>query len=217
MFYNDNLPSIASQSAKSALSPVIANESPSIGADLSSDLRAVLIDMNRFCTLLNREPKHFRLQAGVFQSILILFAYRVLQLHPLSDDPPGDAMEYAVQISLLGFLTTVLFENGRMHTRQFDLLANRLHDALSSLLPRAQLRQQPALLWILFTGATALFGPEDATWLKQCIRSCLSTLKIDNWEDARHVLVKLPWIHVIHDRPALSVWQAIMADEENFT
>ena len=207
MFYRDFLPQRAADSTDAAIRP-FALHTVHDTLDIDSRLSSTMNDITTFSHLLDQNPARFGLTPSTFQGALILFAYRLLHIYPLAN-PPDNVLEDALHLTALGFLTTILFEYGRLHVRGYDLLSNRLRNAISSLMTTIKLKDQPALLWILFAGGIALFGPEDEAWLRPCILSTLSTLRVESWEEGVEIIGRLPWIHAIHDRPGLVLWKAI--------
>lgn len=213
MFYRSALPHLASKSTANALS-IYPSPSPAYPhLSTSTTLLAILADMTTLSHLLDANPSRFSLTPSTFQGALITFAYRLLQSQPLTT-VPDDGLENALHITALGWLTTILFEYGRLHARGYDLLASRLRNAISSVMTTIQLKEQPVLLWILFAGGIALFGDEDEGWLSPCVRSCAAALGVGFWEDCVGLLVGMPWIRVVHDRPGRVVWEAAMGKKE---
>jgi hypothetical protein len=207
-FYQDSLPALALESATSLLSQVDRTRSASLAnIGINLKLETIVSDMLSFCRLLNRDPTQFGIEPEAWQSTLLLFAYRLLQLYPLDEEPPKDGMDHVLHLALICFLTTILFEYGRMHTQPYDLLAERLRNTLYDVLAKPELKQQPAILWTLFVGRMALFGSEDDAWLEPYVRSTLSALNIETWDQALMVLSQLPWVGVIHNRRAQRIYQ----------
>ncbi len=202
LFYQDCLPLRASQDMAAALWPRGRVIDKLGTVDVSPGLEAIIIDMHRFCTLLNEQPKVFQHTPSTCQGSLILFGYRLLHTRPLATTSYSGSMDDVMHAALLAFLTAALLDRNRQHESPFELLADRITDAMSDLLPKSQLSQQPALLWVLFISGISLYDAQDAFWLKTCIRSCLSALHVETWTDARSILSRLPWIHVLHDKPA---------------
>lgn len=212
LFYRTSLPKRAAAETESALRHV-CREPFSFLQDLSIDpaLRDVSIDVIRFCGLLNKNPAHFGLQPYTFQGALILFAYKALQVYPLTKLPDNDFND-AFYLSILGILTTLLFESGMVHTRGYDLLASRARHAISDLMSNIQLKEQPVFLWILFACGISICDLEDQTWLYPCVRSCASALNLKSWQEARKIIARLPWVHVVHDRLGSQLWRTAMQD-----
>ncbi|KAK5166292.1 uncharacterized protein LTR77_008553 [Saxophila tyrrhenica] len=218
MYYRDTLPkqTLRSSSVKKELmSPDSASKTLLPLTDPGLD--CIATDTNQFCHLLNQNPARFSLDPADFQNALITFAYRLLQYCPLAGEPPEDKLDSAIFTTLLGFLTTLLFEQGRMHVCAYDLLASRLRHAISELMVSITLKQQPVLLWVLFSGGISLCGPEDESWLCPYITSCLSSLEIDTWDAAHKVISRLPWVRVVHDKPGFKLWQTAKAHDDQST
>lgn len=173
--------------------------------------------MNRFCKLLNENPARFGLKPACFQDILIIFAYRLLQFSSLEVESTGEGFDHAVHVTLLCFVTTLMFEKGRMHLRGYELLNSTLRNAVSELMVSMTLQQQPTLLWILFTGGISVYNTADGSWLHPYIRSCLSSLDITTWDEARAVFTNLPWVGVAHDAAGRNLWQKINAEDNLVT
>ena len=175
-------------------------------------LKCVAADMTSFCGLLNKDAAHFRLEPYAFQGSLVSYAYRLLKICPMPERTLTDPNENAVHLGLLCFLTTMLFDKGKSHKEPYQLLASRLHKAITSIHIDGSGTRTSQLLWTLFIGAVSVFRAVDRLWLLPRIRSCLFALQITSWEDALREIIKLPWVHVVHDKSGCALWKVTMKD-----
>jgi len=211
VFYRHDLPARALSSTLLLPQSAKLDEYLNGPVATSLQLQRIMEDINLFCRLLNQNPLRFGMQPAAFQNTLIIFAYRSIQFCPLAGEPPENGLDYALHTALLGFVTTILFEYGRMHVHAYDLLANRLRTAISGLTTSITLEQQSALLWVLFVGGISVCGRDDEGWLFPSIRSCLSSLDVKTWDSTRAIIEQLPWIRVAHDMQGRKLWQAVTA------
>lgn len=164
-----------------------------------------LISVSRF---FNDDRAFVRLDPYAYQEILISVYYRLLHRHPLASNGSENSNENACYLGLLALMTTLLFQHGRSRRLPYDLLAEKLHNAIESALNN-KLVEETTFLWLLFAGGISIFGATDWVWLIPQIKTILFTLNIDSWQTARDKIKTLPWIDEAHDKPGKELWQAV--------
>lgn len=161
-------------------------------------------ELTRLCGFLNDLPTPPVLDPSDFEDALISLAYRFLYLWPLSRGALSDETENGYHVGAVALLWTIMFESGRLHRSPYTLLAKRLRDAVDKLLA-AGTGANELVLWLLFLGGVSVLRSDDE-WLHGRIKSCAAVLGLPDWHSAREVLRSLPWINLIHDKPAQRIW-----------
>lgn len=149
------------------------------------------------------------LEPSQFEDALISLAYRLIYLRPLGREATGTSTENAYHLGAVAVLWTVLFESGRLHRSPYSLLAEKLRDAVDTLLA-AGTEQNELLLWLLFISGISVLRPTDKTWLHGRIKCCTLVLGLADWQSARKALM-FPWINLIHDKPAQRLFHAAVS------
>lgn len=164
-------------------------------------------DNMRLCNYLNDSETLTKLNPTTFEDALISLAYRLLYLHPLKGERPRSLIDNAYHLGSVTVLWTVLFASGKHHRSPYTLLAEKISDAANELVA-AGMDGDPLLLWLLFVGGISVISPGKKSWHYPQINRCKSALCLDDWQSARDVLRKLPWISLLHDKPAEELWNA---------
>ena len=166
-----------------------------------SQLQFLHEDFARFCDFLNALSMPPKLDPSDFEDALISLVYRFLYLRPLGWEAMGSDVENAYQLGAIAILWSVLFESGKLHRTPYDLLAERLREAIERL-SRAKPDQQEMLLWLSFVSGISVLGPSDTSWLHGRIKCCVAMLDLQDWHAARRALKMFPWINLVHDKAA---------------
>ena len=174
---------------------------------MGSQLKSIHEDLTGFCNYLNNISESKRLVPTDFEDALISIAYRLLYLYPLGTKRPENELEDAYHLGAITIVWTVLFESGRMHRCPYTLLASKLQDAADTL-ETTENGTNLQLLWLLLVGGISLIRSNGNEWLHHRIKRCISALHLEDWPSTREVLRTLPWINLIHDKPARKLWQA---------
>ena len=172
-------------------------------------LRDVLIDLLSISHFFNDSRVFVKLDPYAYQEILIVVCYQLLHRNPLLRAGFGDVNENACYLGLLAIVTKLLFQHGRSQRFPYNLLAERLRHAIKSSLSH-KLVEETTCLWVLFVAGISVFGDTDWMGLIPDIRTLLSRLNIDSWENARDKIKALPWINAVHDKPGRELWQAVV-------
>jgi hypothetical protein len=184
----------------------IANVLKGVG-NINYDLRSVFCDMTSVSHILERRLVKF--DPFAFQDILISVLYRLLHLHPLSDPIPETPVDKLCCLGLLAFMSTTIFQPGRQELLPYELLAEKLRQALMESSASA-LVHKTMLFWILYVGGISVFRDSNMTWLIPRIKATSSSLGIRDWPGAREKLCTYPWISVFHDGPAQELWNRMI-------
>jgi hypothetical protein len=152
-----------------------------------------------------------KLDPYAYQEILIVVCYQLLHRNPLLREGFKDVNENACYLGLLALVTKLLFQYGQSRRFPYNLLAERLRHAIKSSLSN-KLVEETTCLWLLFVAGISVFGDTDWMSLMPQIRTLLSGLNMDAWENARKKIKTLPWIDAAHDKPGKELWQAIVCE-----
>ena len=174
-------------------------------------LQGLLIDLMSISHFFNDSHVFVKLDPYAYQEILIALCYRLLHHNPLLREGFGDLNEDACYLGLLALVTKLLFQHGRSRRFPYDLLAKRLRHTIQSSLISRQV-EETTCLWLLFVAGISVFSDTDWIWLMPQIRSLLTELDIDSWENARNRIKTLPWIDTVHDQAGKELWQATFCE-----
>jgi hypothetical protein len=131
--------------------------------------------------------------------------YRLLLYDTLDD-------ENHLRLGLLAMITTLFFQFARSERLSYNLLGKNFRTAIERS-PGSGLKQDSFLLWLLFIGGISVLRPTDEKWLQSQIRTCLATLHIENWHQAREEIKKFPWIDTAHDKAGQRLWEATLSND----
>ena len=180
----------------------ISNVTKGAGS-INKDLRSVFNDMASVSHIL--EGRLVIFEPFAFQEILISVLYRLLHLRPLSNLAMETQVDDLCCLGLLAFMSTTIFQPGRYKLLSYELLRERLSQALMETSACASI-DETMLFWILYVGAISVLKDDNMTWLKSRIKATASSLDIQDWSGARKQLCRYPWISVFHDVTAQELW-----------
>lgn len=172
---------------------------------LDSSLHDVLSDISSLAWMLNGGlGPEIQLNGYIFHDVLLLFGYRLLDLSSLGGPRPSRWLANTLQASLVVFMSSFLTGLGGI-LPDFPPLS-KLARSLMQDFPGGGTDEQEVYLWTLFTGSISIFSKQDDAWLIPRIQKTILALDLHNWEDVSRLLSKFPWVHVLHDKPALALW-----------
>jgi hypothetical protein len=149
-----------------------------------------------------------KLEPFAFQEIVISVLNRLLHLYPLYKSGLENEIDRLFYLTLLAFMSTMLFQPGRRKRLPYELLAKRFRTVVIGM-SRSDLVSEPMLLWILHVGVISVLQENDLVWVVPWIKSIASSLDIRDWQSAQEQLYKYPWIRVFHDGPGQKLWDTI--------
>lgn len=177
-----------------------------IALDLS--LREVLSDISSLAWMLNGHlGPEIKLDGYTFHDVLLLFGYRLLHISSLGGPRPSGWLENTLQASLVVFMSSFLTGLGGI-LPNFPPLS-KLARSLAQDFPGGGTDEDEVYLWTLFIGSTSVFSKQDDAWLIPRIQKTMLALDLHDWEDVSQLLTKFPWVHVLHDKPALALWNRL--------
>ena len=210
-------PTKLGRSAKTleAIVPIFSNpafevRSPLINAVRNADLEvfSAAKDIMKVSRLFNSGVAAKKLGAGAFQDLITTTCYRLLEIGPI-DGRRGNMhpVANAAHLALLSFMTTFLSQIGRQRRQRYALLSRKLIKALDN--PKFQAAVDPAThLWLLAMSGISVLNKEDRVWLKPRLAEAAEQFGCTDWQFARRLLGKYPWVGELHDQPAFLLWEA---------
>ena len=176
-------------------------------AHLSPELLEVLIDVISASTLFNNLVSTSKIDILLYQEIIVSILYRLLAIsfHEEKSLPPS--IEDAYHVGLTLFMMSLFLQHGRKRLLQYDNITMRLKNVLDS----AALDQEHGLkFWLLMVEGVWVVEDDDAQWLPPSVESEARNMGLIDWEHARKVLERYPWIHPLHDEPGIQIWEKAM-------
>ncbi|RDW84262.1 hypothetical protein BP6252_01852 [Coleophoma cylindrospora] len=169
-------------------------------ARLSANLQDLLIDMTNLAWLLNDASAGYRpkVQGYAYHDALLQLGYRLVNMSPLGGPRPSNRLENAVHLGLTAFFITLFC--GLDYKMIKSPLLNDLASSAAQEPFDGDQENQEVLLWLLFIGGASVFKQPDDAWLTPKTTQTMKNLDLHTWEDARQILVRFPWVSVIHDK-----------------
>lgn len=192
------------------LTPPITETSPGVGASpqpvassiCCTDLQQAWTAMIRFCSTINYATKRGRrLPKEVLLTIMGSVMYRVVRIKYKLN-----SVDETFRLGLLAFSAHVFLRVRNVPTPH-TYLPNIYRDRLLSL-PSGQIPLL-SLVWLLMVGGISLFTPVDDHWLLPWLRSCLTTLEVNNWDEFQDKLKGFLWIDALLDKPGKSIFDSV--------
>ncbi|RDW56707.1 hypothetical protein BP6252_14028 [Coleophoma cylindrospora] len=130
-FYRDEFPRQILQSASAQADHENNPSSMAYNTRISDPvLRCVVVDLMSISCLFNDDRMRFRLEPDAYQEVLISVSYRLLHRYPLAGDRADRNNDNACHIGLLALITTMIFKHGRHRQNPYDILTEKLRDAV---------------------------------------------------------------------------------------
>ena len=172
-----------------------------------TEILGVKLDLMSVCNVLNNVDMSLKLPPYTYHEILISVSYRLLRRYPLSEFPSEASNDVAIHLGSLTLLSTVLFQSGQSLRISYKLLAVRVRSLIENSLTKREI-DDTMLLWLVLLSGISILNP-NKSWLRPHFKDCLSALKIDSWESARHEIQSLPWIDTIHNKAGQNLWSEL--------
>ena len=174
--------------------------------EVNDGLQRIYWDVASVSCLLTRGL--VKLQPTIFQEILLSILYRLLHLQHLSELHSMNKVDPLWHLSLLAFMTAMLFRPASPKRLAYGLLASHYRSHFENISDNAS-KNQRMIFWALFVGGISVLQDDDKIWLLPHIKSIASSAGIVDWKGAREWLHSYPWIDVFHEKPAQELWDKV--------
>lgn len=181
-----------------------------VSTQLNPQLETILTDLLWMSHLLNRGPKPrqpSKLEPFTFQDILISVQYRLLELSQASPSPTGRIVQDTCCFALLAF-SNLFLPHWSKERPSYRNLAGRLRAALEQV-PTFSVSNREFMLWVLFIGHLSVFLKVDEVWLFPRAVEVIEALELGSWDEAQLILVRFPWVKLVHDTPGKMLWDEL--------
>jgi hypothetical protein len=169
-------------------------------------LRAQLRAISVFTDYLN--TAHTKLDPHDYSDAVCIRLHRLLDYATLND-PVGEPLSSLVHLTLVAIMTTLLPEYGQNQAR-YNILADRLRDALQDCAAVITDMDAETLLWAVLVGyATVLTNEEDERWLVSLGSRLFSRLGVHDWIYTHSILCRYGWIDAFYDQAGLKLLRKI--------
>jgi hypothetical protein len=174
---------------------------------LNSELQSVTSDVFQLATLLNdRYRRGKKIHGHYFHDTVIWIGYRLVHLGPLDSPRPIDGSRNMLHLGLIAFMANFLAGLDRKLPR-LPQLASLIRTAIFQHRDTSKKTCELAL-WILAMGKSTTFTPHDDEWVLPEFAQMTQILNISTAEDLRQTLSKYPWVNILHDNMAQTIWTA---------
>jgi len=184
--------------------------------ETAPELRDVAREAIALCACPTRAQRA-KLPPHMYQDVIISVLQRLVDFSPLDGPRPSTALDGVVQLGLLTFVATVLYNMGPLRMiycmRVDRMLREEMQDSrFAKVDGYTRLR-----LWLFFIYGLSVLDRYDGRWLAPQIRSVLGELGLGTWARTRAVLGEFPWIGFVHDRPGKELWDLVMKSGDSIT
>jgi len=210
-FFWDGMPRLAIDSALGN-AKTRTEDLPKAFRDFPSGLSQLIVDVTDLSHLLNRSPAGPRLEPYAFQATMISLFNRLIQFRFLKSQPATDAMEDAVHLGLMAFMTTLLLFFGRRQQLPYELLSKRLITSLQKIRDSCP-DELPVALWLLIVGSISVFDQVGKAWSAEEIKTIARDMAVESWDSLRGAIGRFPWIRALHDQRARIFWESTVGSD----
>lgn len=148
-----------------------------------------------------------KLDASAFPDIITSVLYRLFDIKAIDGTCTMHPVANAIHLGLIAFMTTFLIQFGRSRRMRYAALSRKFKKALDNTTFQAAV--DPAThLWLLVIADIAVPQMDGRSWIKPRLVEAVSQFGATDWEFARRLLGKYPWIKELHDQPAAQLWEA---------
>lgn len=178
----------------------------------ATGLFPIMLDALNFANLLNSRENEDqeKLDPLSYMELQLSLIYRLIEASPLGQPrctwkAPHDDVAH---LAMLAFMTTLLPEYHSDHSN-YLVLSVRLRSAIQDL-QRMSADDSDSdgalLLWALSVAGISIWKRDYHRWLSSMIWETCGRLGLREWPAVHDQLCAFPWIHVLHDVPARSLW-----------
>ncbi|KAJ4301407.1 hypothetical protein N0V90_003499 [Kalmusia sp. IMI 367209] len=175
--------------------------------NINAELICMLSDVTVFVNTLNTIDKMSRLDPLDFSEQAFSLIHRLINFAPLQGQRPTNQIEDLLQLVLLATMTTAL-PNYTADQVRYDLLAKQVRRAIQQYVATTN-EDRNLLLWALFIGRISILHDDDDTWIMPSIREICKNLNVTAWPQVQKVLRQYSWIHILHDKTAIKIWESV--------
>ncbi|KAF7558920.1 hypothetical protein G7046_g5233 [Stylonectria norvegica] len=171
-------------------------------------LQRIVLDAIATTTWFNGNGRSRKADPDALQEIIISLGYRLVRFHALHAPQLENFTAAAYHIGLVSFITTLFMQHGQRRFFRYSLVAQ----ALKTVIARSMHEEDSVLiLWLLFIGGVSVLDEADHFWLLPRITQVTRSVGIASWPQLRSVLIRFPWIDLLHDVPGEALWEATKA------
>lgn len=183
-------------------SPGVKTSPQPVASSISTDLQQAWAIMIKFCSAINcATRRNRRLDKEILLTNMGSVMYRIVRM---KGGP--NSVDEMIRLGLLAFCSHVFLRVLNVptpHTYLPNLYRDHLLSLASGQIPSL------SLVWLLMVGSISLFTPADDHWILPWMRSCLTTLGANNWDELRNQLKRLLWIDTLHDKPGQTIFDSV--------
>ncbi|RDW63274.1 hypothetical protein BP6252_10819 [Coleophoma cylindrospora] len=173
---------------------------------MDHDLAIAWQVLRRFCFMVNVGTQTQRLMAPelVYETMTAV-TYRLLHMH-FADDSIAEA----IRNGLLAF-SYHIFLQWQDIKLPYDYFPTTYKDCILGLENIDGVSSQ-LVLWLLMTGANAVFNVSDEAWLRKYLREYIHRCQVKNWNGMRDVLKSFMWIELLDEQPEKQIYELLQLD-----
>ena len=167
-------------------------------------LGGLFTDIMGICNLVNKSTQDSILDILGFEEVFVSLCYRLLHFRPLQTRQVDSQAIW--HCGLLMFVMATFFQIDRTRIMEFKLLSQYFRDILAT---DYYGPGNDASLWLAMVGGMWYWKNADFEWITFKIRAMVEYRGLDTWDEMKEFLHGFPWIHTLHDRTGLQLWNRI--------
>jgi hypothetical protein len=202
-----------------AIVPIFSNpafevRSPLMNAVRNADMEVFVAAQNimKMSRIFNSRLATRKLDPMVFQDIITTLCYRLLDIDSVVGTKLVSPVAKAIHRGLLAFMTTFLLQIGRARSQRYQHLSQQLKSALENEQFRTSVDPASQLWLLVVAGISVLDESEIRTWLAPRLTQVLDQFGMYDWQFAKRLLSKYPWMTSLHDQHGFELWQMCFPD-----
>ncbi|RDW57388.1 hypothetical protein BP5796_12838 [Coleophoma crateriformis] len=174
--------------------------------NMDHDLAIAWQVIRRFCFMVNVGTQTQRLMAPEFvYETMTAVIYRLLHMHFANN-----SIAEAIRNGLLAF-SYHIFLQWQDIKLPYDYFATTYKDCILGLKDIDGISSQ-LVLWLLMTGANAVFNIPNEAWLRDCLREYTHKCQVKDWKEMRGILKSLMWIELLGEQPEKQIYNLLQLD-----
>lgn len=213
-FYRDEMPQVRDTlGARNLIVPLSDTTATVRHANLSPDLKEILIDIIGVCSFFNTNLPNTTLDLSLFLETQVSICYRLLRFHELGTPwPASDSIQAAYHTALSLLMMSMFLQHDRRRVMDYSLITRCLWYVLDEV-PLDE-HEDELNLWLMVMGSIWIPGDDHMNRLAPKIQATAQRLGISTCDAMISSVSKFPWIHAIHDEPGQQAWKKVHRERQ---
>ena len=209
MLFRDNMADIRKSLASKAIEfdiPLRGLQPPLEGMD--NRLHSIWYDCLKVSKLF-KPPLSHHLNVWTFQEIELSICYRILSFRPLNSDSVICTTSAACYIGIVQFMCTMFLQYDPRRMINFPLVSAQ---AKSLLVDHVDDMDPDLAFWLAVMSSIWVSSDPDGSWIGPVVQRTAGSLGVSTYDQALRHVEKFPWVSLIHETPARTIWSSVWQD-----